>query len=170
MKVGAHQSQINYHFGSTNELWKAALLFLLDELDQAIAEQLAQLESNEQADHFAAMVCGFVHFAARRPELNRIMMHEGAAPSERLAWFVETELAHRHCELLAAWTNLQNSGIAAEVDPDVLYHSMIGAASLLYANGPEAELLGIKPNDHALTERHAQSLIALLLPGRNKDF
>ena len=169
-EAGAHQSQINYHFGSTNELWKAALLFLLDELDQAIAEQLAQLESNEQADQFAAMVRGFVHFAARRPELSRIMMHEGAAPSERLAWFVETQLAHRHRQLLAAWTNLRNSGIAAEVDPDVLYHSMIGAASLLYANGPEAELLGIKPADYDLTERHAQSLIALLLPGRNKDF
>ena len=61
VEAGAHQSQINYHFGSTNELWKAALLFLLDELDQAIAEQLAQLESNEQADQFAAMVRGFVH-------------------------------------------------------------------------------------------------------------
>lgn len=167
--AGAHQSQINYHFASTGELWKAALLQLLDELDEAIAHQLSGVEPDDAASIGAGTIRGLVFFAARRPELNRIMMHEGAAPSERLGWFVDERLRRRHDDLLAAWAPLRDAGIAADVDPDVLYHSLIGAASLFYANAPEAELLGIDPSDRAVVERHADSLIALFLPGHPKE-
>lgn len=177
--AGAHQSQINYHFASIEELWKAALLQLLDELDAAIVDQLGGIEVDvdqlegievdDMAGAFAAVVRGLVHFAARRPELNRIMMHEGAAPGPRLAWFVDERLRRRHADLLAAWEALRGTGVAAAVDPDVLYHSIIGAASLLYANAPEAELLGIDPADPSVIERHADSLVALFLPGRTKE-
>ncbi|MEM8707447.1 MAG: TetR/AcrR family transcriptional regulator [Actinomycetota bacterium] len=165
----AHQSQINYHFSSTAELWKAALLRLLDELDAAIEHELGKVNADDVAGTGAAMIRGLVYFAARRPELNRIMMHEGAAPSERLAWFVDERLRRRHGDLLAAWKILRDAGIAADVDPDVVYHSLIGAASLLYANAPEAELLGIGPSDRNVVERHAESLITLFLPGRTKE-
>ena len=165
----AHQSQINYHFSSTGELWKAALLRLLDELDAAIDHELSKVDVDDTAGVGAAMIRGLVFFAARRPELNRIMMHEGAAPSERLAWFVDERLRRRHADLIAAWTVLREAGVAADVDADVLYHSLIGSASLLYANAPEAELLGIEPADRDVVARHAESLINLFLPGRPKE-
>ena len=168
-EADTHQSQINYHFSSTAELWKAALLQLLDELDLAVLDQLDDVAPDDVVEVFAAVVRGLVQFAARRPELNRIMMHEGAAPSDRLAWFVDARLRRRHEDLVAAWTTLREQGAAADVDADVLYHSIIGAASLLYANAPEAELLGIDPSDPALVDRHAESLIALFLPSRPKE-
>ncbi|MEM9464818.1 MAG: TetR/AcrR family transcriptional regulator [Actinomycetota bacterium] len=168
-EAGTHQSQINYHFASTSELWKAALLQLLDELDLAILEQLDDTAPDDTVAVFSGVIRGLVHFAASRPELNRIMMHEGAAPGERLAWFVDERLRRRHADLLAAWEAMRASDVAADVDPDVLYHSVIGAASLLYANAPEAELLGIDPADPALIERHAESLITLFLPGRTEE-
>lgn len=166
--AGTHQSQINYHFASITELWKAALTQLLDELDLAIVAQLESVDVDDTPEVFAGVVRGLVYFAARRPELNRIMIHEGVAPSERLAWFVDERLRRRHEDLVHAWNALRADGVAADVDPDVLYHSVIGAASLLYANAPEAELLGIDPSDPALIERHAASLLALFLPGRTR--
>ncbi|MEO0495682.1 MAG: helix-turn-helix domain-containing protein [Actinomycetota bacterium] len=165
----AHQSQINYHFSSKDELWKAALLRLLDELDRAIDEQVERIDADDASAVAAAVIRGLVYFAARRPELNRIMMHEGASPGERLRWFVDERLRGRHADLLETWAALRGSGVAADVDPDVLYHSIIGAASLLYANAPEAELLGIAPSDRGVVERHAESLITLFLPGRPKE-
>ena len=168
-RAGAHQSQINYHFRSIEELWKASLLHLLDELDETIAAQMIGLDPDDPVERCAAMFRGFVSFAADRPELNRIMMHEGAAPSDRLAWFVRERLKARYDDLTEMWTSLRSAGVAADVDPDVLYHSMIGAASLLYANAPEAELLGIDLSDRAVVERHAESLITLFLPGRTKE-
>ena len=168
-EAGSHQSQINYHFSSTEELWKAALLHLLDELDLAVLEQLDGVATDDLPEVFAGVVRGLVRFAARRPELNRIMMHEGAAPGARLAWFVDERLRRRHADLVDAWVALRETGVAADVDPDVLYHSLIGAASLLYANAPEAELLGIEPGEPSLIDRHAESLITLFLPGRTKE-
>ena len=168
-EAGTHQSQINYHFASITELWKASLHQLLDELDLAILEQLDGVEADDLPEVFAGVVRGLVYFAARRPELNRIMIHEGAAPSDRLGWFVDERLRRRHADLIEAWNGLRADGVAADVDPDVVYHSLIGAASLLYANAPEAELLGIDPSEPALVERHAESLLALFLPGRTKE-
>jgi AcrR family transcriptional regulator len=40
--AGTHQPQINYHFDSKDELWKAAVDHLFDRLDQAVSEQLGE--------------------------------------------------------------------------------------------------------------------------------
>ena len=57
----------------------------------------------------------------------------------------------------------RTTGFAAPIDADVLYHTLIGAASLIYANAPEAHLMGIDPSDEALVRRHADSLIAMFV-------
>jgi AcrR family transcriptional regulator len=166
-EAGAHQSQINYHFSSKDELWKASLERLLAELDTALAGNLTSLDESDTRAVFSATVRGLVQFAARRPELNRIMMHEGAAPGERLRWLVDTHMRGRHAGLMTAWDALTASGDAAAVDRDVIYHSLVGAASLLYANAPEAVLLGIKPAGRDMIDRHAASVVAMFLKPLN---
>jgi len=165
-EAGAHQSQINYHFSSKDDLWKASVERLLAELDAQLLDPLAQVDDTEARALFAATVRGLVEFAARRPELNRIMMHEGAAPSDRLAWFVDTHTRARHKALVELWDTLVAGGDAAAVDRDAVYHSLIGAASLFYANAPEAELLGITPTRQAMIDRHAASVVAMFLNPR----
>jgi AcrR family transcriptional regulator len=160
----AHQPQINYHFASKDELWRVALERLLGELDVAIEEHAAGVDRDDDGAMFAAIVRGLVHFAARRPELNRIMMHEGTSPGPRLTWLVDNHLGWRHRDLRRRWEALMAQGRAGPVSADVLYHVIIGAASLLYANAPEAQLLGVDPSDPAVVDAHARSLIALLLP------
>ena len=164
-----HQSQINYHFSSKEELWKAAMTCLLDELDAHVGAQTAVVDRDDPVAAMAAAIRGLVHFAAARPELNRLMIHEGAAPGPRLGWLVGERTAARHGELARLWTAAQATGAAAPIDTDVVYHSLVGAASLLYANAPEAELLGLDPADPALIARHARSLITLFLPGHTPE-
>ncbi len=166
-EAGAHQSQINYHFSSKNDLWKASLERLLAELDSALASNLAAVDESDARARFSASVQGLVQFAARRPELNRIMMHEGAAPGDRLRWLVDNHMRGRHADLMSAWDALTASDDAAAVDRDVVYHSLVGAASLLYANAPEAVLLGIGPAGRDLVDRHAASVVAMFLKPLN---
>lgn len=161
--AGAHQSQIKYHFDTKFELWKQCLERLLDETDAEIAA--AGSGDDGPIAGLAATIRGMVRFSARRPELNRIMVHEATSRSERLDWLVDTHLVDRHATVTAAWRELAASGDAAPVDVDVLWHTLIGAASLLYTNAPEAHLLGIDPSDPALVERHADALVAMFLPG-----
>ena len=158
----AHQSQIKYHFDTKDELWKRCLELLLDELDASIAVRLDRANTDARAA-FEATIRGLVHFAARRPELNRIMMHEATNAGERLTWLVDSRLRERHEAMTSAWQQLVDDGAAAPVGVDVVYHTVIGAASLIYANAPEAQLLGIEPSDPELIERHADTLVTLFL-------
>jgi AcrR family transcriptional regulator len=158
----AHQSQIKYHFDTKDELWRRCIELLMDELDDAIAGQFDATGGDTRAV-FEASIRGLVHFAASRPELNRIMMHEAMHESDRLTWIVETHLGERHAALTTAWVELVAEGRVADIDADLLYHTVIGATSLLYANAPEAVLLGIDVAAPGLVDRHADALVALLL-------
>ncbi len=167
--AGAHQSQIKYHFASKADLWKRCMEQLLGELDASVAAALSDApagapESPSEATLMEATIRGLVYLAARRPELNRIMMHEATSPGERLQWLVETHLGPRQAMLASTWASLRTRGVAAPIETDAVFHTVIGAASLLYANAPEAELMGLDPP--ALVERHADALVAVFLPGR----
>lgn len=158
----AHQSQIKYHFDTKDELWKRCIELLIDELDQAVREQFDKTKTDARAI-IEATLRGLVTFSARRPELSRMMMHEAMSDSERLAWLVETKLRSRHEALTKPWAELTDQGLVTAIDADLLYHTAIGASSLIYANAPEAKLLGINPADPELIQRHADALVALFL-------
>jgi TetR/AcrR family transcriptional regulator len=158
----AHQSQIKYHFDTKDELWKRCIDLLIGELDEAVSEQF-DATSNDARAGFEATFRGMVTFFARRPELSRMMMHEAMSDSERLEWLVDTKLRDRHVALTQAWTELVDQGLVPAIDPDLLYHTVIGASSLIYANAPEARLLGIDASQPELIQRHADALVALFL-------
>lgn len=163
--AGTHQPQINYHFGSKHELWRQCLERLLTELDDTIAAHVHGISRPDEPAVLAGIVRALVTFASRRPELNRIMMHEGTAPSDRLAWLVDTHLAWRQRDLARRWNRLRDAGVAAPVPVNVVHHLLIGAASLLYANAPEARLLGLEPDASTTVTGHANGLVSMLLPG-----
>jgi TetR/AcrR family transcriptional regulator len=158
----AHQSQIKYHFDTKDDLWKRCVEVLIDELDAAIFQSFDPSNTDGRAV-FEATIRGLVHFAARRPELNRIMMHEATNASDRLKWLVDTRLRSRHGSLTATWSELVAGGLVAPIDVDVVYHTVVGAASLLYANAPEAQLLGIDTASPTLVDRHADALVNMFL-------
>lgn len=159
-RAGAHQPQINYHFASKDELWKAVLLQLLGELDDEI-----QVEPGADARTAAeAVIRALVSLAARRPELNRIMIQEATSPSARLDWLVTTQVARRAAQLRTVWDELVVAGVAAPVPTELVYHMVVGASALLHANAPEARLLGVEPTDPAVVEAHADAMVALFLP------
>ena len=168
-RADAHQPQINYHFESKDELWRVCLELLLSELDAALREHTEGMDRADDRAMLAAIVRALVMFASRRPELNRIMMHEGTTPSERLTWLVDHHLNWRYRDLRERWERLSAQGLTAPVPPDVLFHLLVGAASLLYANAPEARLLGVDPDGPSIIDAHADALIAMLLPGRQRS-
>lgn len=158
----AHQSQIKYHFETKEGLWRQCLETLLNEVNCAVAEQSRHFDDDARSS-IEAWIRGFVAFAAKRPELNRIMMHEASSDNSRLKWLVETKLGGPQADLRASWTELLDAGMVSPIDPDLIYHTVIGAASLIYANGPEAVLMGIDPTDPDLVRRHADALVAVFL-------
>jgi TetR/AcrR family transcriptional regulator len=161
-RAGCHQPQINYHFSSKEALWEAALNYLFDELHVAIAP------SSHIDDPVAALqdkMRRFVRFAAEHPELNRIMVAEAMADSQRLKWIVETHSRAAHELLISEWRAIRAMGVGADIDERLVYHLFLGASSLLWANAPEATMLDpTLQATEACIEAHADALLTLFFP------
>lgn len=169
--IGAHQPQINYHFDSKEALWTAAVDHLFGELARTMRGLAVRARAGSSGDVseiaavFAEMIRRFVRFAARHPELNQIMVHEATAESGRLTWMTERHVKPLYDTVRPLWRRLRDAAIAAPIDDRLFHYVMVGAASLLYVNAPEARLLtGIEPTAQAWVEAHAEGLVATLLP------
>jgi AcrR family transcriptional regulator len=166
-RIGAHQPQINYHFASKEALWTAAVDHLFAELARTMSGLAvsSSAEVSEIAAVVAEMIRRFVHFAARHPELNQIMVHEATAESARLKWMTERYVKPLYDAVRPLWRRLRDAGIVAPIDDRLFHYVMVGAASLVYVNAPEARLLtGIEPTADQWVETHAKGLVAMLLP------
>jgi TetR/AcrR family transcriptional regulator len=164
-RAGCHQPQINYHFTSKEALWEAAVDHLFEMLAVAIAPTLVIAEPVER---FRQTVKAFVAFAARHPELNRIMVAEAMASSSRLTLIVDRYTRTAYESFLDLWRAVRSTGQGAAISDGIAYYAFVGAASLLWANQAEAVLV-----DPSLVvsaeniEAHADALIALFLPAAN---
>jgi TetR/AcrR family transcriptional regulator len=172
-RVEAHQPQINYHFESKAALWTAAvdhLFGLLGEtLNGVLPARLTEVDVSQLAEAFADGIRRFVRFAAEHPELNQIMVHEGTAASDRLAWMTEAHVKPLFDGIRPAWQMLRDGGVAAPIDAEILYYVLVGAASLPYVNAPEVRILtGRDPSDAEWIGAHADGLVSILLPGRTR--
>ena len=169
-RVEAHQPQINYHFQSKEVLWTTAVDYLFGLLGEALEgvlpSDLMAVDVPQLSAAFADGIRRFVAFVAEHPELNQIMVHEGTAASERLAWMTETHVKPFFDAIRPAWQMLRDAGIAAPIESEILYYVLVGAASLPYVNAPEVRLLtGRDPRSPEWIEAHADGLVAILLPG-----
>jgi TetR/AcrR family transcriptional regulator len=169
-RVEAHQPQINYHFASKAALWTAAVDHLFGLLRQAMDGvfeiEPSNIEISQLAATFADGIRRFVAFAAKHPELNQIMVHEGTADSGRLRWMTQHHVKPLFDAISPAWQILRHAGVAAQVDSEIFYYLLIGGASTPYVNAPEVRLLtGRDPTSTAWITTHADALITTLLPG-----
>ncbi len=167
--AGSHQPQINYHFESKEELWRAAVDHLFAQLDDSLRHQLGQVGgagagTGSPRDDLAAFIRAFVHTVAELPVLNRIMVREAISDSERLRWIVERHTRPRFTEIVRAWRAVQGEAGVNRMDESVFYYSLVGATSLAYANAPEARLLGSDPSKPDFIAAHAEAVVRMFLP------
>ena len=171
-RAGVRQGQLTYHFESKDVLWRATVDQLFERFDVEFGAALEPGPDADPASTLARSIRALVRSVSRLPELNRIMVHEATADSERLAWIVETHVRARFEQLGTLWREVRESGgTELDADPVIIYYTLVGAASLLYVNAAEARrLLGQEgPDDvisDSLIEAHADTLVAMLL-GRN---
>lgn len=174
-RIDAHQPQINYHFDSKEALWNAAVDHLFAKLAHAMdgltfpASAGRPDDVDALAEVFAEMIRRFVRFAAEHPALNRIMVHEATSPGDRVQWMTKRHVKPLYDLVRAHWRQLRDAGIAAPIDDALFHYVLVGAASILYVNAPEARLLtGIEPTDPAWVEIHAEGVVSMFLPHRTK--
>lgn len=173
-RAGVHQPLINYHFASKSALWRTSVGRLFDELAGAVAAALGGdddridggrpwTESDPAEVTLCTVIDVLVHFAAARPELNRIMVSEATCESERLDWITATYTEGAFRFFTRVWEQQRSAGGVVDLDPMVAYYTIVGASSLLYANAPEARrITGREPTDPSIVDHHAATLCGML--------
>ncbi len=97
-----------------------------------------------------------------------MMVHEATSATPRLRWIVEQHVRARFEVLAEQWLAVRDENATAlDADPIVVYYTIVGAASLLYVNTPEAHLLLGRDDlvDDDVIEAHAELIVSMLLGG-----
>lgn len=173
-RAGVRQGQLTYHFETKDALWRATVDHLFDRFETeftAASQTLGVDDDSEAVDLFESGIRALVHAVSRLPELNRIMVHEATTDSERLGWLVDRHVRTRFEQLGQLWLQVRADGQThLDADPVVIYYCVLGAASLLYVNAPEAaHLLGVTDAStvtDSLVDAHADTIVAMLLGPR----
>lgn len=164
--AGVKRGLIGYHFGTKEQLWKATAAWMF----KRTVVELEHVESGAaDIDLLARLryfVRAFVRFHAEFPEVNRLMIREGMENDWRLDWLIE----HGARPWYRRLERLFNEAKAAELAPNMpflhFYYILIGAASLLFSQAPEAaKLSGADIYDETVVSTHADVLAELLFPG-----
>ncbi len=99
----------------------------------------------------------FVRFAARHPELQRFMTHEGSHDGPRLRWLVQ-----RHMRPLFEPSIGAVREALPHVDATHLHYALLGAMSHAFAVAPEFALVtGRDALAPETVEAHASSVVGL---------
>ncbi|MEZ5341494.1 MAG: TetR/AcrR family transcriptional regulator [Acidimicrobiales bacterium] len=156
-RAEAFQPQINYHFKSKRGLWEAAVDQLFAELNRS----LAGIDDLVDPVHgFAELIRQLVRFAANRPQLHQIIMHESSGPSDRLSWLVSTHVRGHRDLIRSRWIGLQAEGLAAPIDERSIYSVVVRAATLPFVNHPKTRTTHRPANHqrfHSSPRRRAHS-------------
>ena len=161
-RAGVNQGLITYYFRNKQELWKAAAGRILDQLGEALQQQLEDLDAADGRARARERIREYVRFVAAHPELFRLMVEEGKHADARMRWLVDTHLRplyERFAQLAGSALGLKRAFL-----PHAFY-AMAGGASMIFAIRPECRrLTGLDPADEQVIETHAEFMARLLVP------
>lgn len=158
-RAGAHQPQINYHFNTKEQLWRAAI----DRLFAQLQASVDMSGGGDPAEQFTIGVRQFVEFSAARPELHRIMDLESTAPSARLDWIVENHAGPMFEIVSARWSAVRAAGRGNDLGAIDVWLLLVGVGALPFANAPALRRFGgPDPADAQQVRTHAAWVLTLL--------
>lgn len=169
-RAGVHHPLITYHFRNKEELWRAAADRIFTDFNAALAKSAAELASEGPKERMAAMIRAYVHFAASRPALHKIMVQEASRPSQRLDWLIDRHLRPLFEIVIKEIKVLQDQGVAPQGDPALLFNMIRVSSGALLALGLEIKgTSNIDLDQPGQLDALADMIIRVFLPGEIKD-
>lgn len=163
--AGVKRGLITYHFGSKQQLWEATTDRLMRVVGKDLQDALDGMTNADGAARFRFFVRAYVRVCARHPELNRLMIREGAQANGRLKWLVQRSVKPWFDRVARLLDDARALGFAPEMDHHNFFYILTGGAATIFANAAEARLLtGRDTLSEAEVSAHADVLANLLFP------
>ena len=164
VEAGVKRGLITYHFGSKQALWEATARRTMANARDELAEA-DKAENLNALNRLRHLVRAYVHFAARHPEVSRLMVHEGMLDDWRLRWLVEHSVQPLFDRVAATLDEARADGFTLPMENHNFFYILVGAASVIFANAEEARLLtGRDTLSEPEIKAHADALTELLFP------
>jgi TetR/AcrR family transcriptional regulator len=80
---------VQYHFGTKDELWKAAVTRAFANLERGLDSLLSNPDDSDERALLASLIRAHVNFVAQNTEFIRIMHDEGKHRGPRMRWLVD---------------------------------------------------------------------------------
>lgn len=156
-RAGANQSQIGYHFGSKEALWKAAMESVNADFQAAIADTFNTAGEGE-ADPMRRVVRAYLTFAWRNPEWPILIVQAGMGTSERVDWLFDTIVRP-----MMAWvmdglvpSHALDAGSPARMRALSLFSMLGGTALVFIAKEQNRRMFDIDTQTDAYFEAHLE--------------
>jgi AcrR family transcriptional regulator len=156
---------VQYHFGTKDELWKAAVERAFGDLERGLDSVLANPRGVGERELLRELIRGHVEFVANNTAFIRIMHDEGKQRGPRMRWLVDRYVKPLFQKTTTLIVSAQETGILLpDVDPAHFVYIMVGAAGMIFHQAEECKrVVGINPSDPAAIAAHSRAVESLFL-------
>ncbi|MBW2282462.1 MAG: TetR/AcrR family transcriptional regulator, partial [Deltaproteobacteria bacterium] len=157
-RAGVPLGLIQYHFGSKQKLWQAAVDRAFGEINRGLDGSMPQaLDEESEVARMRAGIRAHVHYTALHPEFSRLMHDEGKRRGPRMRWIVDRHVKPMFARMERMILRLQELGrIPADIEPLHFVYALIGAIDTVFHQAEECRrVTGAYPRDPAFVEAHA---------------
>jgi AcrR family transcriptional regulator len=169
-RAGVHHPLITYHFKNKEELWRAAADHIFTEFNAALAAAAAAQVGECPKARMSALIRAYVHYAAGKPALHKIMVQESSRPSRRLDWLTDTHIRPLFEAAVEDIEVLQERGVAPSGDPTMLFSMIRVSSGALLALALELKCTsGLDLYQPGKLDELADMIIAVFLPGEIEE-
>lgn len=160
--AGVAHTAIRYHFGTKDQLWRAVIEKMFQELEAEVYPPLEKLTDGTEI--LRQFIHNYIAYCARNPEHARIMIAETARGGDRLIWVVEEYTRKRHLRAAETIKAAVENGILPDVPVISLIYCISAMCQLPFVLAKEAEALyGHDLSDNAHIKAHTDAVLKILL-------
>lgn len=162
-KLGINHALVNYHFGTKEALWQAAVHFLFGRLDRELARP-AEGEGLTAVEEFSQLVRRYVIYCARFPEHARLMVQESMSDNPRIAWAAKSHIRPGHLRLEVLLKKLIGEGLLPDVPPIQLIYALAAVCQAPFMLQHEIrQTHDLDAMTDEFIESYAQTVLQLML-------
>lgn len=169
-EAGLSQPMVHYHFGSKEQLWRAAMHHLMREIGQRYPTNAADLKDLDPVSRLKVITRRFISRSAQDPTLTMIITHESLANTDRLQWLVETYVRAGFQEFDEALTEGMEAGVIKEIPLHVLANTIVSASSFTFClNALVKACYGVDLSEPDRIQEMSDGLTEILFHGLIRD-
>lgn len=154
-RAGVNHTLITHHFGTKEDLWKAAAAAIFETYIEKSEQYLESLGDLDQEQIVRELLRHYINFSAEFPDFHRFMIQVNRGDSELLNWFTDHYVKPYSSSELDLFKQAQKLGLMPEGDSLHLRYLFMGAVTSIFTFAPQFKRLsGTDPFSKKIVEQH----------------